>query len=101
MVSHGRALAVAAAWIVLPLLVAVLLLTGTVNRDEDPVGVILFAVAAAGAFFLSLFGLLAAAAWIALRSRRAATAAGLGAQAGLLGLLVAGLGVAWFVATHQ
>jgi hypothetical protein len=96
MVSQGRALAVAAAWVVLPLGVAALAL-GLSAGDGDALGI---ALVVGGIGCLIPLSLLASAIWVARRGSRARSAAALGAQAGLIGLAVMGLAVALYVAFH-
>jgi hypothetical protein len=96
MVSQGRALAVAAAWVILPLGAAALGL-GLSATSEDALGV---ALVIGGISCLIPLSLLASAIWVARRATRAKSAAALGAQAGLIGLAVMGLAVAIYVAFH-
>lgn len=101
MVSQGRALAVATAWIVVPLAAAALVVSLIAGRSDNPLDAIVIALAWNAAFVLSLLGVLAGAVWVARRGTRARSSAVLGAQAGLIGLLAAAGGVALFAALHQ
>jgi hypothetical protein len=96
MVSQGRALAVAAAWVILPLGAAAVAL-GLSATDEDALGL---ALVVGGIGYLLPLSLLASAIWVARRGIKARSAAALGAQAGLIGLAVAGSAVALYVAFH-
>ena len=100
MVSQGRALAVAAVWIVLPLGAAALVLgLWAADRDGDWDS---FAIglAAGGLIYLAPLSLLAAAVWIARRAGAARSAAALGAQGGLVGWVVAAAATVAYLATH-
>lgn len=99
MVSQGRALAVAAAWIVAPLCCGALTFT-LVFPDRDGWDSLVPALAIAAVVGPAPLALLAAAIWIARRAGRARSVAGLGAQAGLLGLTVAAVAIAAFLAAH-
>ena len=100
MVSHGRALAVAAAWIVVPSVAAAVAISVAAARSDGPWDFIAIALALGALVVLAPVGLLAAAVWIARRAGRARSAAGLGAQGGIIGLVVVSLAVAGFIAAH-
>jgi hypothetical protein len=98
-VSQGRALAVATAWIVVPLVFgATLFALAFPERDGWDASVPALGIGAVVG--LTPLALLPAAIWIARRAGKAVSVAGLGAQAGLIGLVTAGLVIAGFVATH-
>ena len=99
MVGHGRALAVAAAWIIVPLTAAAVALCAAFPSREGW-NAMVPALAFAGVVLLTPVALLAAAIWIARRSSRARSAAALGAQAGLIGVIVAALAMGGFVAVN-
>ncbi|UQU62430.1 hypothetical protein COUCH_25770 [Couchioplanes caeruleus] len=101
MVSHGRALAVAAAWIVVPSTGAAVATCVLAARSDGPWDPLAGALALGGLVVLTPLGLLAAAVVIARRAARTRSAAGLGAQGGLAGLLLVALCVAGAIATHQ
>ncbi|GAB1640657.1 hypothetical protein [Krasilnikovia sp. MM14-A1259] len=99
MVSQGRALAVAAAWIVVPLTAAGGALCVAFPARDGWNGLIPW-IALAGVLFMTPIALLAAAVWVARQSGSARSASGLGAQAGLIGLVVAVVFAAGYVAVH-
>ena len=97
MVSQGRALAVAAAGIVVPLIVAAVTFSAAFP-DREGWNAIVPALGFAGVVYLTPLALLTAGIWIARRSAKARSAAALGAQAALAGLTAAALAVAAFIA---
>ena len=100
MVSQGRALAVAGAWIVVPLGAAAFAIPfSQVTSREDASWAVAIAVAAI--VYLTPLALLAGAIWVARRHAGARSAAGLGAQAGLIGLIVAVLGALAYLTLRQ
>jgi hypothetical protein len=109
-ISQGRALAVAAAWIAVPLGGAALLVAAEAAGSDNPWDPLAAGLALGGAVVLTPAGLLVAAIVIARHGDRATTAttatatttaAALGARAGLTGLVLPALLVAAFVLTHQ
>jgi hypothetical protein len=98
-VSQGRALAVAAAWIVVPLTAVAWTFT-LAFPERDGWDALVPALAIAAVVCPTPPALLAAAIWIARRADKARSVAGLGAQAGLIGLVVAALVIAGFIASH-
>lgn len=72
MVSHGRAPAVAAAWIVVPSVAAAVAAGIVAARSDGPWGGLVIVFAINGLVVLTPLALLAAAIWIARRARRAA-----------------------------
>ena len=100
MISQGRALAVAAVWIVLPLGCAALALILWAAGSDNEFDALVIALAVGGVVVLTPLSLLASAVWIARRGSKARSVAALGAQAGLIGLTVAGLAVAFYIASH-
>ncbi|MET0426038.1 MAG: hypothetical protein ABW046_19365 [Actinoplanes sp.] len=92
MVSQGRSLAVAAGWIVVPLGLGSLALAQS--------GGLALALAVAGMAALTPLALLSGAIWIARRGDTARSTAALGAQGGLIGLVVAGLAALAYVGLH-
>jgi hypothetical protein len=101
MVSQGRALAVAAGWIVVPHVCAAVALAVWISSSDSDLKGFEQALAVTVLVVLTPLALLAGAVWIARRAARSRSAAVLGTEAGLLGLAVAGLCAALFVATHQ
>src|SRR5690242_1260444 len=99
-VSHGRALAVAAGWIVAVLTIAATAVALSFPEREGW-DAIVPGLAVGGVLVLTPLALLAAGIWVARRGGRARSAAALGTQAALIGLAVAGLTTAVFIATHR
>ncbi|MET8149797.1 hypothetical protein ACIBSW_23015 [Actinoplanes sp. NPDC049668] len=99
MVSQGRALAVAAVWVVVPLAIAAVTFV-LAFPQRDGWNALVPALALAGIVCLTPVALLIAGIWIARRSGKARSAAGLGAQAGLIGLAAAALAVTVYFASH-
>ncbi|WP_199512068.1 hypothetical protein [Nucisporomicrobium flavum] len=100
MVSHGRALAVPAAWIIVPSATAAVWVSVVAARSDGPWDRLAIAFALGGVVMLTPPALLAAAVWITRRAGRARTAAGLGAQGGFIGLCLVAACVAGWIATH-
>jgi hypothetical protein len=98
-VSQGRALAVAAAWVVAPLVMGAWTFTQAFPGREGS-DAFVPALGLAAVVVLTPLALLTAAIWIARRAGKARSAAGLGAQAGLLGLATAAVAAAGFIASH-
>jgi uncharacterized membrane protein YozB (DUF420 family) len=98
-VSQGRALTVAAVWVVVPLAIGAVVL-GSVFPQRDGWNATVPALGIAAAVCLTPVALLAAGIWIARRAGRARSAAVLGAQAGVIGLATAALVVTGFLASH-
>jgi hypothetical protein len=99
MVSQGRALAVAAVWIVVPSTIGAVMLT-LVFPERDGWNALVPAVALAATLFLTPLALLAAGIWIVRRAGKARSSAGLGIQAGLIGLATAAAVAAGLVASR-
>ena len=99
MVSQGRALALAAAGIVIALTVAAVTFT-VAHPGREGWNAVVPALGFAGVVYLTPVALLVAAIWIARRSGRARSTAALGAQAALAGLTAVALALAAFIAAH-
>jgi hypothetical protein len=99
-VSQGRALALATAWIAVPLTLAGLIVSLATYRPDDEWSGLGAALTLAAVLYLTPIGVLGAAITIARRSDRAHSAATLGTRAGLTGLAIALLaGAAYFLTT--
>ena len=101
MVSQGRALAVAAGWIVGSHVCAALALAVSISASDSDLQGLEMVLAAGILVVLAPLALLAGAVWIARRAARSRSAVALGTGAGLLGLAVSGLCAALFVASHR
>ena len=86
-------------WVVVPLVMASWVFT-LAFPERDGWNALVPALGIAAVVFLTPLALLAAAIWIARRAATARSVAGLGAQAGLIGLVTAALGLACFIAYH-
>ncbi|WIN00154.1 hypothetical protein ACTOB_003841 [Actinoplanes oblitus] len=99
MVSQGRALAVAATWIIVPLVLGAWTFTRAFP-ERDGWNAVIPALGISAVVCLTPLALLTAAIWIARRADKARSVAVLGAQAGGIGLATAALAIAGFIASH-